>query len=128
MRNRKPRRFNRYRSNGGGYQSRGNGSKQGRMGSSSFSENRPRNNFRPQQSAEKLVEKYSELAKEALSSGDRILSENYSQHADHFIRIISEKALNQNKAQSSDNKIVFDKKPDEDNKINQDQILKENKD
>ena len=35
----------------------------------------------------KLIEKYTELAKEALSNGDKILSENYLQHADHFIRI-----------------------------------------
>ena len=37
--------------------------------------------------ASKLIEKYTELAKEALSNGDKILSENYYQHADHFIRI-----------------------------------------
>ena len=37
--------------------------------------------------ASKLIEKYKELAKEALSNGDKILSENYYQHADHFIRI-----------------------------------------
>ena len=35
----------------------------------------------------KLIEKYTELAKEALSNGDKILSENYLQHADHFVRI-----------------------------------------
>ena len=37
--------------------------------------------------ASKLIEKYTELAKEALSNGDKILSENYYQHADHFTRI-----------------------------------------
>ena len=37
--------------------------------------------------ASKLVEKYTTLAKEALSNGDKILSENYYQHADHFSRI-----------------------------------------
>ena len=40
--------------------------------------------------APKLIEKYSNLAREALSSGDKILSENYFQHADHFTRIHSE--------------------------------------
>ena len=35
----------------------------------------------------KLIEKYTELAKEALSNGDKILSENYYQHADHFTTI-----------------------------------------
>ena len=41
--------------------------------------------------ASKLVEKYNNLAREALSSGDKILSENYFQHADHFARILIEK-------------------------------------
>ena len=39
------------------------------------------------QNASRLVEKYNNLAREALSSGDKILSENYFQHADHFTRI-----------------------------------------
>ena len=41
--------------------------------------------------APKLIEKYSDLAREALSKGDKILSENYFQHADHFTRIQAEK-------------------------------------
>ena len=40
--------------------------------------------------ASKLIEKYNDLAREALSSGDKILSENYFQHADHFTRIQNE--------------------------------------
>ena len=40
--------------------------------------------------ASKLIEKYNNLAREALSSGDKILSENYFQHADHFTRILSD--------------------------------------
>ena len=40
--------------------------------------------------ASKLIEKYSNLAREALSSGDKILSENYFQHGDHFTRILNE--------------------------------------
>ena len=39
---------------------------------------------------EKIIEKYKNLAKEALSSGDKILYENYLQHSDHFSRILSE--------------------------------------
>ena len=42
--------------------------------------------------ASKLIEKYNNLAREALSSGDKILSENYFQYADHFTRILSEQA------------------------------------
>ena len=40
--------------------------------------------------APKLIEKYNDLAREASSSGDKILSENYLQHADHFTRVLSE--------------------------------------
>ena len=41
--------------------------------------------------AAKLIEKYNNLAREALSNGDKILSENYFQHADHFTRVLSER-------------------------------------
>ena len=40
--------------------------------------------------ASKLIEKYNDLAREASSNGDKILSENYLQHADHFSRILSD--------------------------------------
>jgi len=43
--------------------------------------------------ASKLIEKYTNLAREALSGGDKILSENYFQHADHFTRILTEQEL-----------------------------------
>ena len=41
--------------------------------------------------APKLIEKYNDLAREALSNGDKILSENYLQHADHFTRILNDR-------------------------------------
>ena len=62
--------------------------------------------------ASKLIEKYSNLAREALSTRDKILSENYFQHADHFNRIIEKQSLakqekktfeNQNGLQANDN-------------------------
>jgi len=94
---RKPiRRFKRH-PNGRSHISRNNGNPQPRMGSSSFSNGQNRNKFRPALSAEKLFEKYSSLAKEALTSGDRSLSENYYQHADHFMRIIEDRNRNRNK-------------------------------
>ena len=40
------------------------------------------------QNAAKLVEKYNDLAREALSNGDKILYENYLQHSEHFSRIL----------------------------------------
>tara|TARA_E500000178_G_scaffold317179_1_gene337544 strand:+ start:174 stop:560 length:387 start_codon:yes stop_codon:yes gene_type:complete len=43
--------------------------------------------------ASKLIEKYNNLAREALSNGDKILSENYFQHADHFMRILNDQDL-----------------------------------
>ena len=43
--------------------------------------------------APKLIEKYNDLAREALSNGDKILSENYLQHADHFQRIQNEREV-----------------------------------
>ena len=59
--------------------------------------------------AAKLHDKYSNLAREALSTGDKILSENYFQHADHFKRIINEQE-NIKKIKSSDEKEVENKK------------------
>ena len=49
-----------------------------------------RKNNRNNGNVEKLISKYNELAREALSNGDKILSENYYQYADHFLRISSE--------------------------------------
>ena len=51
--------------------------------------------------ASKLIEKYNNLAREALSGGDKILSENYFQHADHFTRILSEQETFKKKKQAA---------------------------
>lgn len=64
-------------------------------GSNFIRKNAGRNNH----NASKLIEKYSNLAREALSSGDKILSENYFQHAEHFIRVLEEKDAKFNKGQ-----------------------------
>ncbi len=55
--------------------------------------------------ASKLIDKYNNLAREALSSGDKILSENYFQHADHFTRILSEKEIQKKTPFSDKNSI-----------------------
>ena len=91
---RKTRRFGR-RVNGRNNMSRNNS--QMRLRSNSFSNEQARNKFRPPLSAEKAFERYSSLAKEAMSSGDKTLSENYLQHADHFMRIIEDRNRNQSK-------------------------------
>ena len=64
----------------------------GHKNQSEFNSNsdfRHRSPGRNNQNAGKLIDKYNNLAREALSSGDKILSENYLQHADHFSRILS---------------------------------------
>tara|TARA_Y100000590_G_scaffold281508_1_gene316661 strand:- start:1620 stop:2003 length:384 start_codon:yes stop_codon:yes gene_type:complete len=113
MFDRKQRRFRR-RSNGRKH-SHGGGGMQSRMRTNSFSNGQQRNNFRPSLSAEKLFEKYSSLAKEAMSTGDKTSSENYLQHADHFMRIIEDKNRNrvQNKVVSNQNPPAEEKKVQE---------------
>ena len=85
-----------------------------RPGSYSNSNGQNRFNFRNSLSAEKLFEKYTSLAKEAISSGDKTLSENYLQHADHFMRIIDEKNKNKivNENKISDNGNLTENKKD----------------
>ena len=51
----------------------------------------------------KLIDKYSNLAREALSNGDKILSENYFQHADHFMRILNERELQKKNSLATEN-------------------------
>ena len=57
--------------------------------------------------------KYKNLAKEALSSGDKILHENYLQHSDHFSRILSEVV-----SEKSKNNLSQDTQNPQDNKTN----------
>ena len=82
-------RKNNFRRNDRNFKSNGDRPKFG----SNYSNN---NNFkrkapgRNNHNAPKLIEKYNDLAREASSSGDKILSENYLQHADHFTRILNE--------------------------------------
>ena len=85
-------RRNNFRRNDRNFKSNGDRSKF----STNFSNNE---NFRRKipnrnnHNASKLIEKYNNLAREALSSGDKILSENYFQHADHFTRILNEQEI-----------------------------------
>ena len=96
--------------------------------SSSFSNNE---NFkrkapgRNNHNAPKLIEKYNDLAREALSNGDKILSENYLQHADHFQRILNEresfKKEKISESKSENNSVMI-----EENEVNADKVLVEN--
>ena len=121
MRYNKPRR-NRFRSNDKGF--RRNGSQDLRIGGiNPVSNSFQRRSFsRNGLKAEKLLEKYNNLAKEALSSGDKILSESYYQYADHFLRVIENRNLSQNNSkahlnnssmkQNSDSEIILEDKKD----------------
>ena len=81
--------------------------------------------------APKLIEKYNDLAREASSSGDKILSENYLQHADHFTRIMNENdairkhKLVDNKTSNNDN--TDEKKSTEIDEISDDKTDKTSK-
>ena len=121
----KPRRFRR-RSNDRNNMSHNN--LRPRIRTNQFSNGQPRNSFRSPLSAEKSVEKYTSLAKEAMSEGDKTLSENYLQHADHFMRIIEDKNKNKNRIHTSNN--IVDKLTEENkslagnNNINQNEKIK----
>ena len=118
MRNSKIRRFrprtNKYRSRNhiNGIQNNG-ATHQPNIHRNGFSRNNINKN---PHNLERLIEKYKNLAKEALSAGDKILHENYLQHSDHYARILSEvseaktKNLSNEKNQASNNT-----KPETDN-------------
>ena len=78
----------RFKPNGDrGFRRNGNGHKTGGdfSNGSSFKRRHPGKN---NQNAAKLVEKYNDLAREALTNGDKILAENYLQHSEHFSRVL----------------------------------------
>ena len=108
-------RRNRYRNNGSrSFHKNDNDQKL----NSDFSNNsnfRRRNPGRNNQNASKLVEKYTSLAKEALSNDDKILSENYFQYAEHFIRMLGDREKikndNQKKVAEPDKEAIEENTP-----------------
>ena len=102
-------RRNNFRRNDRNFKSNGDRAKFG----SNFSNN---DNFkrkapgRNNHNAPKLIEKYNDLAREALSNGDKILSENYLQHADHFTRVLNDREAFK-KDRVPENKIESDENP-----------------
>ena len=120
FRNNNNARRNNFRRNDRNFKSNGDRPKYG----SNFSNN---DNFqrkipgRNNHNASKLIEKYSNLAREALSSGDKILSENYFQHADHFTRVLSEQEtfkksrFTENTVDNNTEQVVNDVNKTEDN-------------
>ena len=105
----------RYRSNGDKNYKR-NGQNSSFIEGQNFQRRSPgRNN----QNANKLIEKYSDLAREALSNGDKILSENYFQHADHFLRISNDKDKNFVKETNGINKFTNNEESSQNEKISE---------
>ncbi|MDA9598575.1 DUF4167 domain-containing protein [Candidatus Pelagibacter sp.] len=114
FRNNNINRRNNYRRNDRNFKSNGERTKYGTNFSNNenFQRKAPgRNNH----NAPKLIEKYNNLAREALSSGDKILSENYFQHADHFTRILNEQESYRKSRFSGES--VQDKKNNEENNL-----------
>jgi hypothetical protein len=124
FRNNNNNRRNNFRRNDRNFKSNGDRPKYG----SNFSNNE---NFqrkvpgRNNHNAPKLIEKYENLAREALSSGDKILSENYFQHADHFTRILNEQEAYKKARYASTNEI--NKELPEDNATEEEVIVEEPK-
>ena len=75
--------------------------------------------------APKLIEKYNDLAREASSNGDKILSENYLQHADHFMRVLNEREKIR-RERFSENKSEDPINLSEETKIQNEEISKSN--
>ena len=125
FRNNNNNRRNNFRRNDRNFKSNGDRPKYG----SNFSNNE---NFqrkvpgRNNHNAPKLIEKYENLAREALSSGDKILSENYFQHADHFTRILNEQEAYKKAKYASTNEIN-NKELSEDNANEEEVIVEEPK-
>ena len=113
MNNYRNNRKNRFKSNGDrNFRKRPLNGHKNQNDFNNHSEFRHRNPGRNNQNAGKLIDKYNNLAREALSSGDKILSENYLQHADHFSRILSLQELS--KSSEEKNNIIeqnFTKSP-----------------
>jgi hypothetical protein len=124
FRNNNNNRRNNFRRNDRNFKSNGDRPKYG----SNFSNNE---NFqrkvpgRNNHNAPKLIEKYENLAREALSSGDKILSENYFQHADHFTRILNEQEAYKKARYASTNEL--NKELPEDNVAKEEMIEEESK-
>jgi hypothetical protein len=117
---------NRYRSNGDRNFRKRNGESQKFNDYSSNTSFQRKSPGRNNHNAPKLIEKYNDLAREALSKGDKILSENYFQHADHFSRILSEKENYKLQKTKDNNEIISENSepPSKEEDIQEKQIIK----
>ena len=127
MNNYRNNRKNRFKSNSDrGYRKRPLNGHKNQSDFNSGSEFRHRNPGRNNQNAAKLIDKYNNLAREALSNGDKILSENYLQHADHFSRILELQEIKKINNNLDNNNVIeqnFTKENENIKSDNKDQIV-----
>ena len=116
-----------FRRNDRGFKS--NGDRQKFVSNFSNNENFKRKSpGRNNHNAPKLIEKYNDLAREALSNGDKILSENYLQHADHFTRILKERESYKRERLSDSNDSLVDETTENSENASKDESIKSLKD
>ena len=116
-----------FRRNDRGFKS--NGDRQKFVSNFSNNENFKRKSpGRNNHNAPKLIEKYNDLAREALSNGDKILSENYLQHADHFTRILNERESYKRERLSDSNDSLIDETSENSENVSKGESLKSLKD
>jgi len=84
---------------GGRRPQHGGGGGGGNNGGGGFNPNRTYDSNGPEVkirgSASHVYEKYLQLARDANSTGDRVMAENYLQHAEHYYRIMAAAAAQQ---------------------------------
>ena len=93
-----------------------NGSSGHNNGNLSFNRNGSMNNIH---NVEKTMQKYQQLAKDAQSNGDPVLSQNYLQHADHYLRRYNElnerKEISIERTKSEEKPLTQENTPEEEN-------------
>ena len=87
-------------------------------GNVNFNRNGSMNNIH---NVEKTMQKYQQLAKDAQSNGDPVLSQNYLQHADHYLRRYNE--LNDRKENLIEKNISEEKTAPKEELLDKDQII-----
>src|SRR5437868_2934158 len=75
------------RNRGGGSGGGGGGKPQPQNANRAFDSNGPEG-VKVRGNAQHVFEKYQQLARDASSAGDRVLGENYLQHAEHYFRLL----------------------------------------
>nr|WP_292345939.1 DUF4167 domain-containing protein [Mesorhizobium sp.] len=99
-----------------GRNNNGGGGNQNRKGPNPLTRNYESNgpDVKIRGSAQQIAEKYAALARDAQSSGDRVMAENYLQHAEHYNRIIAAAQAQMPIQNAQQNRDDFDDDVDED--------------